>query len=80
MVRFCLYDAIFQISAPDLYADFAKGDYVVNPYQGRVLGSIGVWNPGEVPNAPPGRKLSVQIRYSPTRPRRPTFAPARAWR
>ncbi len=75
MVRFCLYDAIFQISAPDLYADFAKGDYVVNPYQGRVLGSIGVWNPGEVPNAPPGRKLSVQSRFAFTPPP-PDLAPA----
>jgi len=75
MVRFCLYDAIFQISASNLYADFAKGDYVCNPYEGRVLGTIGVWDPGELASAPPGRKLNVQTRFAYTPPP-PELAPA----
>jgi hypothetical protein len=68
MVRFCLYDAIFKIPAPELYADYAQKNYVANPYQGRVLGTIGVWNQGELASAPPGRKLRVQIPYSYTPP------------
>lgn len=68
MVRFCLYDAIFEIQAPELHQDFAKGKYVSNPYVGRVLGSIGVWKQGELASAPPGRKLRNQISYSYTPP------------
>ena len=68
MVRYCLYDAIFKIPATDLYADYAQQNYVANPYEGQVLGTIGVWNQGELASGPPGRKLRVQIPYSYTPP------------
>lgn len=68
MVRFCLYDAIFEIQADELAGDFAQGKYVFNPYVGRVLGTIGVWNEGELASAPPGRKLRVQVPYTYTPP------------
>ena len=61
-MRFCFYDAIYQISPQDLYAQFAAGKYTPNPYIGRNLGTIGVLGPGELLSAPPGRKLSVQSR------------------
>ncbi|MBI5768072.1 MAG: hypothetical protein HZA93_09770 [Verrucomicrobia bacterium] len=68
MVRYCLYDAIFKISAPELNAQFGQGTYVSNPYVGRVLGTIGLWNQGELASAPPGRKLRVQTPYAYTPP------------
>ena len=68
MVRFCLYDAIFHIQATDLAKKFDEGLYVFNPYQGWVLGSIGLWNEGELASAPPGRKLSIQVPYEYTPP------------
>ncbi len=64
MVRFCLYNAIFKIQATELADDFAKGQYVFNPYEGRVLGSLGVWNDDDLASAPPGRKLKYQSRYT----------------
>ena len=68
MVRFCLYDALFKIQATDLADDFAAGQYVFNPYEGKVLGSIGVWDNDDLPSAPPGRKLKYQARYTYTVP------------
>jgi|CZKI01.1.fsa_nt_gi hypothetical protein len=68
VVRYCLYDAIFKIGAEDLYSQYAAGNYVSNPYEGRVLGTIGVWDQGELASAPPGRKLRVQIPYTYTQP------------
>ncbi len=64
MVRFCLYDALYQIQAEDLCTDFNQGKYVFNPYRGIVLGTIGAWDAGELATAPPGRPLRIQTPYS----------------
>ena len=74
MVRFCFYDAIFNVPATDLHTKFAAGDYVANPYIGSVLGSIGVWGANELASAPPGRKLQIQFPYSYTPPANPLTA------
>jgi hypothetical protein len=59
-MRFCFYDAIYQIAPNDLHNSYAAGKYISNPYIGLNLGSIGVLQPGELLSAPPGRKLTVQ--------------------
>ncbi len=68
MVRYCFYDAIFNVPATDLHKQFSEGQYVANPYVGNVLGSIGVWGKNELASAPPGRKLQIQLPYSYTPP------------
>lgn len=69
-MRFCFYDAIYQIAPQDLYTQFAAGLYIPNPYIGLNLGSIGVLNSGDMLSAPPGRKLNIQtmIPYTLTAP------------
>jgi len=59
-MRFCFYDAIYEISPEDLHAQFASGQYTPNPYIGLNLGTIGVLQPDDLLTAPPGRKLTVQ--------------------
>jgi len=59
-MRFCFYDAIYQIAPNDLHNSYAAGKYISNPYIGLNLGSIGVLQPGELLSAPPGRKLTIQ--------------------
>ena len=63
VLRYCFYDAIYATSPQDLYASFAKGVYVGNPYQGSMIGTIGVLQPGELTSAPAGRKLYVQTPF-----------------
>ncbi len=68
MVRFCFYDAVFNIQATDLNTSFNNNQYVFNPYLGKVLGTIGVWNTGELASAPVGRMLRMQTPYLYTPP------------
>ncbi|HEY0871930.1 MAG TPA: hypothetical protein VGD94_00555 [Vicinamibacterales bacterium] len=63
-IRYCFYDAIYQTTPEELYADYAKGVYSPNPYVGKMLGTIGVLQPGDMLSAPPGRKLYVQKEFS----------------
>jgi hypothetical protein len=67
-VRYCVYDAIFNIDAATLHDKFTKGEYVTNPYRGQFLGTIGVWGDSEMATAPPGRKLQIQVPYTFTTP------------
>jgi len=59
-MRFVFYDALYKISPQDLYAQFATGQYTANPYIGLNLGTIGVLAVGDMPSAPPDRKLNLQ--------------------
>ncbi len=65
MVRFCFYDAVFNIQAIQLNQLFngMPPQYVYNPYYGSLIGTIGVWNADEISSAPVGRKLRVQVPY-----------------
>lgn len=67
-VRFCFYDAIFTKQAEELHLAFMARQFISNPYQGTVLGSIGVWSPNELASAPPGRKLNQQTSFPYTPP------------
>ncbi len=69
MVRFCFYDAVFKIQAIELNASYNNNQFVFNPYVGKVLGTIGVWKPGELASAPVGRMLRVQTPYNYTPPK-----------
>ena len=71
MVRYCFYDALFKIQAKELSESFAAGKYIFNPYLGTVLGTVGVWNEGELASAPVGRKLRVQSQYTCVAPPNP---------
>jgi hypothetical protein len=77
-VRYCFYDAIYKLSPKDMYEEFAKQNYPVNPYLGKVLGTIGVLREGELASAPAGRKLYVQkmFSYTPPAPSEPSASAA----
>jgi hypothetical protein len=62
-MRYCFYNAIYDIEPQDLQKSFAHGQYIPNPYKGLVLGTIGVLQPGELLTAPLGRKMYVQNRF-----------------
>ena len=74
MVRFCFYDAVFNIQAIQLNQLFngMPPKYVYNPYYGSLIGTIGVWNNDEISSAPVGRKLRVQVPYQYTPPPPPS--------
>lgn len=63
-IRYCFYDAIYQTAPDVLYANYAKGQYTPNPYLGKMLGTIGVLQTGDMLSAPSGRKLYVQSKFS----------------
>jgi hypothetical protein len=63
-LRYCFYDAIYQTPPDQLHQNFAKGIYSANPYLGKVLGTLGVLQPGDLLSAPMGRKLYVQTPFS----------------
>jgi hypothetical protein len=56
-LRYVMYLLSPQISAQQLANDFAHNTPTENPAIGRVLGSIGVYNPGEMTTIPVGRRL-----------------------
>ena len=69
-VRFCFYNAVFKIHADAMHAAFTANppNYQSNPYLGIVLGTVGVWNAGEMATVPPGRKLRLQTKFPFTPP------------
>jgi len=67
-VRYCFYDAIYKLTPEQRYDDFTKQNYVVNPYLGKVLGTIGVLRAAELASAPMGRKLYVETKFEYTPP------------
>jgi hypothetical protein len=56
-VRYCTYLLVPQISSQQLAADFAAGSKTINPAIGKVLGSIGVWDPSQAATLAEGRRL-----------------------
>jgi hypothetical protein len=76
-VRYCFYDALCDLSPEEMYDKFSQQKYVVNPYLGYVLGTIGVLRQGELASAPNGRKLYVQTMYNYTPPPPSDPAPPR---
>lgn len=56
-IRFATYLLAPLISQQQLASDFAHNRPTENPAVGRVLGSLGVWQPGEMTTIPQGRRL-----------------------
>lgn len=64
VLRYCFYDAIYETPPDKLYQSFSQGQYASNPYVGKMIGTIGVLQPGELQSAPAGRKLYVQTGFT----------------
>jgi hypothetical protein len=56
-IRYTTYLLAPQLSAAQLAADFAAGHPTINPAVGKVLGTIGVWEPGTMTTLAEGRRL-----------------------
>jgi hypothetical protein len=56
-VRYCTYLLAPLLSASQLAADFAAGLATINPAVGKLLGTIGVWDPATMTTLAEGRRL-----------------------
>jgi hypothetical protein len=56
-IRYCTYLLAPLLSATQLAPDFAAGHPTINPAIGKVLGTIGVWQPGTMRTLAEGRRL-----------------------
>ena len=64
-LRYCTYLRAPLLSAAQLATDFAAEHPTVNPAVGKVLGTIGVWQPGTMTTLAEGRRLgSVAVAIS----------------
>jgi hypothetical protein len=57
VVQFCVYLPEPHISDDDLIALFRRGCFVSNPAEAYVVGTIGLWEPGDLETVPGGRLL-----------------------
>lgn len=60
-VRYCTYFLAPLLTAAKLAADFAAGLPTSNPAIGKVLGTIGVWQPGTMATLAEGRRLGSGV-------------------
>lgn len=57
VVRFRIFEVEPGLTDETLYRAFQQGNAIENPAFGYLIGTIGVWNPGEPEHEPAGRKL-----------------------